>query len=49
MSTTILTTSELEAILKTYRGSLKTVQKGRIMWGRGGGEVSLVPLHLPRL
>ncbi len=37
MSATILTTSKLEAILKIYRGSLKTVQKGRIIWGGGGG------------
>ncbi len=46
MSATIPTTSKLEAILKIYRSSLKTVQKGRTMWG---GGVSLVPLHLPRL
>jgi hypothetical protein len=31
MSVTILTTSKLEAILKIYRGSLRTVQKGRII------------------
>ncbi len=37
ISAIILTTSKLEAILKDYRDSLKTVQWGRIIWGGGGG------------
>jgi hypothetical protein len=35
ISAIILTTFKLEAILEIYRGSLKTVQRGRIMCGGG--------------
>jgi hypothetical protein len=39
ISAIILTTPKLEAILEIYRGSYKTVQRDRIIWGGGGGRV----------